>query len=129
MTDSTRTAITAYLDALNAHDADRAAACVASGFVNEHTAAGAVSLVGRAAYREALDGFLADFEQLAYTPEAIIADGRRCAVPYRMTALVRSAGGRRIEVRGVFVFTVDGAGLLERRVDYWDSGEVARQLG
>jgi ketosteroid isomerase-like protein len=50
----TRQAVEGYLDALNAHDADRVASWVALDFVNEHTAAGAVSRHGRAAYRAAL---------------------------------------------------------------------------
>ena len=44
-----------YLDALNAHDADRVASWVADDFVNEHTAKGAISRYGRAEYRAALD--------------------------------------------------------------------------
>jgi ketosteroid isomerase-like protein len=124
----TRAAVLAYLDALNAHDADRIAACVSADFVNEHTAAGAVSRFGRTEYRAALDGFLADFQQLRYDPEQVLVDGDRCAVPYRLTATVRSAGDRAIAVRGVFVFAVDDDDLVAHRIDYWDSGEVARQL-
>ena len=124
----TRAAVLAYLDALNAHDADRVATCVSADFVNEHTAAGAVSRFGRAAYRAALDGFLADFRELRYEPEQVLVDGSRCAGPYRLTARVRSAADRAIDVRGVFVFAVDDDGLVAHRVDYWDSAEVARQL-
>lgn len=119
----TRTAVEAYIDALNAHDADRVAACVADDFVNEHTAVGGVDRHGRAAYRAALDRFLADFAQLHYAPEQYIVDGARCAVPYRMTALLR---GHRLDLRGVFVFRVDEHGLVARRTDYWDSGSLPR---
>jgi ketosteroid isomerase-like protein len=117
----TRAAVEAYLDALNAHDADRIAACVAPDFVNEHTSAGAVSRFGRAEYRAALDGFLAEFADLRYEPENFIVDGPNCAVPYRMTARLRE---RALDVRGVFVLVVDEAGLITKRTDYWDSAAV-----
>lgn len=119
----TRAAVERYLDALNAHDADRIAACVAEDFVNEHIAVGGVDRHGRAAYRAALDRFLVDFAQLHYAPEQYIVDGARCAVPYRMTALMH---GRPLDLRGVFIFAVDQQGLIERRTDYWDSGAVPR---
>lgn len=120
---STRQAVTAYLDALNAHDADRIAACVSLDFLNEHTSTGGVGRVGRVAYRAALDGFLAEFTDLHYEPEQLLVDGSRCAVPYRMTAVLQ---GRPLDVRGVFVFVVDGAGLISKRTDYWDSAQVPR---
>jgi ketosteroid isomerase-like protein len=115
--------VTAYLDALNAHDAERIAACVAPDFVNEHTAVGAVSRVGRAEYRAALDGFLADFADLHYAAERVLVDGSHCAVQYRMTARL---DGRSLDIRGVFVFAVGEDGLITRRTDYWDSGQVPR---
>jgi ketosteroid isomerase-like protein len=117
----TRLAVEGYLDALNAHDADRVASWVAPDFVNEHTAAGAVSRHGRAAYRAALDRFLADFAGLHYAPEQVIVDGPNCAVPYRMTALLN---GRPLDIRGVFVFVVGDDGLIAKRTDYWDSAGV-----
>jgi len=101
---------------------------VADGFVNEHTSASARSLTGRAAYRVALDTFLAEFESLHYEAERVIVDGGSAAVSYRMTFRMRSAGGREVSIRGVFVFTVDPDGLVARRTDYWDSGQVTRQL-
>ena len=110
-----------YLDALNAHDADRVVSWVSRDFVNEHTAKGAVSRHGRAEYRAALDGFLADFADLHYAVEDLIVDGVNCAVPYRMTAVLN---GRALDIRGVFVFVVDDGGLLAKRTDYWDSGNV-----
>lgn len=124
---STREVVTAYLEALNGHDADRIAGCVTDDFVNEHTAAGAVSRHGRAAYRAALDDFLTDFADLTYTVEHLIADGDRAAVTYRMSFRMVSAGDRPVTVRGVFVFAVRD-GLVAHRTDYWDSGEVRRQL-
>ncbi|MFD3497908.1 nuclear transport factor 2 family protein [Streptomyces sp. NPDC058676] len=123
----TRAAVEAYLAALNAHDADAVAACVAEDFVNEHTSSLGHSRKGRAEYRAALTGFLDDFADLHYAPERFLVDGESAAVPYVMTFRMRSAGDRPVRVRGVFVFTVVG-GLITRRTDYWDSGEVQRQL-
>ena len=117
----TRETVEAYLDALNAHDADRVASWVAPDFVNEHTAKGAVSRHGRAEYRAALDGFLADFVDLHYAVEHLIVEGPNCAVPYRMTARMQ---GRPLDIRGVFVFVVNEDGLIAERTDYWDSGNV-----
>ncbi|WP_234544667.1 nuclear transport factor 2 family protein [Streptomyces shenzhenensis] len=124
---ATRAAVEAYLAALNAHDADAVAACVAEDFVNEHTSSTGQSRRGRAAYRAALTGFLAEFGDLRYVPERVLVDGARAAVPYVMTFRMRSAGDRPVRIRGVFLFTVV-KGLVTHRTDYWDGDEVRRQL-
>lgn len=123
----TRDAVARYLAALNAHDPDAVAACVAEDFINEHTSSMGHSRRGRADYRHALDDFLADFANLRYDVEQVIVDGASAAVPYRMSFQLRSTGGKPVTVRGVFVFEVAGD-LIARRTDYWDSGEVQRQL-
>ncbi len=125
---STRAAVLAYLAALNARDADRIAACVTEDFVNEHTSTMGHSRSGRAAYRTALTAFLAEFDQLHYEIEDLIVDGERAAVAYRMSFRMVSAGGAPVLVRGVFRFRVSADGLVAHRVDYWDSGEVRKQL-
>lgn len=125
--DGTRAVVGAYLAALNAHDADAVAACVSEDFVNEHTSTTGRSRRGRAEYRAALPGFLRDFGELRYEPERVLVDGGSAAVPYVMTFRMRSAGDRPVRIRGVFVFLVSD-GLITHRTDYWDSGEVARQL-
>jgi ketosteroid isomerase-like protein len=124
----TRAAVLRYLDALNAHDPDRIAACVADDFVNEHTSVLGHSRFGRAAYREALDGFLAGFAGLRYELEDLVVDDDRACAAYRMSFRMVSAGDVPVTVRGVFRFRVDADGLIAHRVDYWDSGEVKRQL-
>ncbi len=128
LTSSTGAAVNAYLAALNSHDADRIAACVSEGFVNEHTTSTGTSRYGRAEYRAALPDFLADFQDLRYEVELQLVDGDRSAVQYLMSCRLRSAGDRALSVRGVFVFRVDEAGLIAHRIDYWDSGAVTRQL-
>ncbi|GLY31632.1 nuclear transport factor 2 family protein [Kineosporia sp. NBRC 101731] len=118
----------AYLAALNAADVEAVLACVAEDFVNEHTAVDAVSRFGKAAYAAALPGFLQDFDGLRYRAESIISDGAQVAVPYRMSFRHRPSSGAPVSVRGAFVFVLTPEGLIGRRTDYWDSGEVGRQI-
>ncbi|WFE21508.1 nuclear transport factor 2 family protein [Solwaraspora sp. WMMD937] len=124
----TREAVRRYLSALNAWDADAVAGCVSPGFVNEHTAALGRTVTGRAAYRARLDGFLAEFADLHYEVEDLLVEGDRAAVAYRMSFRLVSAGRAPVRIRGMFRFLVDADGLIARRVDYWDSAEVHRQI-
>jgi steroid delta-isomerase-like uncharacterized protein len=121
-------AVRRYLEALNAHDVDAVVACVAEGFVNEHTAVGGQNRHGRAEYRRALVDFLRDFTELHYAAESLICDREQVAAPYRMSFRHRPSGGVPVTVRGVFVFRVDADGLIDHRIDYWDSGQVSAQL-
>jgi ketosteroid isomerase-like protein len=125
---STRTAVLSYLAALNAHDADRVVACVSEDFVNEHTSTMGHSRSGRAEYRAALTGFLAEFDQLHYDVEDIIVEDERAAVAYRLSFRMVSAGDTPVTVRGMFRFRIGADALIAHRVDYWDSGEVQKQL-
>ncbi len=122
---STLQTVRRYLDALNDHDADAVAVSVTGDFVYEHTSVGGVSRVGREADRQALGGFLTQFQRLHYEVEDAIVDGDRAAVAYTMTAVVDD---RPIAIRGVFRFRVRG-GLVAHRVDYWDGAQFARQIG
>jgi steroid delta-isomerase-like uncharacterized protein len=126
---TTAEAVRRYLDALNAGDADAAAAAVTDDFVNEHTSSRGTSLRGRSAYRERLTGFLQQFRQLRYEPEAWIVDADRAAVPYRMTCRwVDDAGAEHpVTIRGMFSFLVRD-GRVAHRVDYWDGEEFRRQI-
>ncbi len=97
-------------------------------FFNEHTSSIGTSLRGRSAYRERLDGFLAQFHELRYEVEDVLVDGERAAVAYRMHFSWRGDDGvtRPITIRGIFRFhIVDGA--IAHRVDYWDSADFTRQ--
>ena len=101
---------------------------MAEGFVNEHTSTMGHSRAGRADYRAALPTFLAGFDQLHYAVEDVLVEDDRAAVAYRLSFRMVSAGGVPVSVRGVFRFRVDDDGLIAHRIDYWDSGEVRRQL-
>jgi ketosteroid isomerase-like protein len=125
----TRGAVLRFLDALNAADPDRIAACVADDFHNEHTSTLGHSLRGRAAYRERLPLFLGQFADLNYDVEDLVVDGDRAAAAYRMSCRWLDDDGHAhpVTIRGVFRFRVaDGA--IAHRVDYWDSGEFQRQI-
>ncbi len=125
----TRATVERYLEALNLHDPDAVAACVADDFTNEHTSALGHSLRGRAAYRERLDGFLAQFRDLQYDAEDWIVDDDRAAVPYTMSCTYVGDDGREhaVTIRGMFRFRVVDD-VVTHRVDYWDSQEFARQV-
>ncbi|MFG2087118.1 MULTISPECIES: nuclear transport factor 2 family protein [unclassified Spirillospora] len=124
----TRAAVLRYLGALNRHDADAVAGCVAEGFVSEHTSPMGRGVTGRAAYRERLDGFLADFADLKYEMEDLVVRDVRAVLAYTMSFRLVSAGNAPVRVRGVFRLWVDANGLVARRVDYWDGSEVTRQV-
>jgi steroid delta-isomerase-like uncharacterized protein len=111
-----------YLDALNAGDAAAAVACVAEGFVNEHTSTRGTSVVGRAAYAERLPSFLARFRGLRYEVEDLIADGDRVAVAYTMRA-AWPPDDAPVTVRGMFRFVVT-SGAITHRTDYWDTAHL-----
>jgi len=124
----TRAAALRYLGALNRHDADAVAGCVAEDFVNEHASALGQGVTGRAAYRARLDGFLADFAELRYELEDLVVRDVRAVLAYKMSFRLVSAGNAPVKVRGVFRLWVNADGLLARRIDYWDGTEVTRQL-
>ena len=125
----TRAVVERYLDALNRHDPDTAADCVAPDFFNEHTSARGHSVRGREAYRERLPRFLDQFRELHYDVEDWIVDGDRCAIPYTMscTFLDGDAGSHQVVIRGMFRFRVEHDAIVHR-VDYWDGNEFARQV-
>ncbi|MGW4201899.1 ester cyclase [Streptomyces sp. NPDC004726] len=127
--DETRRAVESYVAALNGGDADRIAERVTEDFHNEHTSALGQGLHGRAAYRERLTGFLAEFTGLRYETEDLLVDGDRAALAYRMSFRWAGAAHRpEVRIRGMFRFRVrDGA--VAHRVDYWDSAAFHEQTG
>ena len=126
---STHAVVERYLAALNDHDPDAVAACVAADFFNEHTSTRGTSRTGRDAYRAALPGFLERFAELHYAVEDILIDGERAAVAYRMTCDWIDDDGRRhpVSLRGMFRFRV-ADGVIVHRVDYWDGADFERQV-
>ena len=133
MTACTRseTTVRAYISALNAGDAQGAAACVSEDFVNEHASTSGETVIGREAYRMRLMTFLKEFRDLHYKIEDLITDGQRVAVPYVMSGNWVGPGTegavRRFSIRGMFRFRVEGD-WISHRVDYWDAADFQRQV-
>jgi steroid delta-isomerase-like uncharacterized protein len=118
--------VRAYLDSFGSGDPDVIAACVSEDFWNEHTSTLGVSSRGREEYRSRLPAFLADFPDLRYDVEDVVAEGDRVVVAYTMRATWRET--KPIAIRGVFRFRVE-AGVIAHRADYWDGTEFLRQTG
>ena len=112
-----------YLASFASGDPDAVAAHVSDGFSNVHTSALGLPSEGKAEYRSRLGDFLATFAGLTYEAEEILVEGDRVAAAYVMRA---RADGKPFEIRGVMRLTVR-AGLIERRVDYFDSLSFLRQ--
>ena len=119
-------AVTAsYLASFASGDPAAVADHVSDGFANVHTSALGLPSEGKAEYLSRLGDFLATFAGLTYEAEEILVEGDRAAAAYVMRA---RADGKPFEVRGVMRLTVRD-GLIERRVDYFDSLTFLRQTG
>jgi ketosteroid isomerase-like protein len=116
----------AYVASLGAGDPDAVAAWVSPDFWNEHTSALGASCRGRDEYRRRLNGFLAEFRDLRYDVEEVVAEADRVVVAYTMRA--RWRGERDVAIRGVFRLRIED-GLVAHRADYWDGTEFLRQTG
>lgn len=122
---ATRAVAASYLASFASGDPAVVAAHVSDDFANVHTSALGSSSQGRTAYLERLVDFLATFSGLAYEAVDIVVEGDRAAAAYVMRAVV---DGTPIEIGGVMRLTIRG-GLIERRVDYFDSLTFLRQTG
>jgi hypothetical protein len=116
----------AYLAALATGDPALVLAHVGDGFVNEHTAALGEGCVGRDEYARRLPRFLDSMPGLGYEIEDVVSTGDRVMVAYTLHARVNE---RDVAVRGVMRFVVGADGLIEKRVDYWDSAVFRQQAG
>ncbi|MCY3618078.1 MAG: nuclear transport factor 2 family protein [Acidimicrobiaceae bacterium] len=120
-----RATAASYLASFATGDPEAVAAHVSDGFSNVHTSALGLPSQGRAEYRSRLADFLTTFAGLAYEAEEIIVEGDRVAAAYVMRA---RADGKPFEIRGVMRLIVRD-GLIERRVDYFDSLSFLQQTG
>ena len=120
-----RAVAASYLASFASGDPETVAAHVSNGFSNVHTSALGQPSDGKAQYRTRLADFLAAFAGLTYEAEEILVEGDRVAAAYVMRA---QADGKPFEIRGVMRLTVRN-GLIERRVDYFDSLSFLHQTG
>ena len=123
--EATRSVAASYLASFATGDPEVVAAHVGDGFVNQHTSALGSPSQGKTAYLERLADFLATFSGLTYEAVDIVVEGDRAAAAYVMRAEV---DGTPIEIQGVMRLTITD-GLIERRVDYFDSLTFLRQTG
>ena len=123
--EATRAVAASYLAAFATGEPEAVAAHVSDDFVNQHTSALGAPSRGKAAYRERLADFLATFSGLTYETADIVVEGDRAAAAYVMRAEVE---GTPIEIQGMMRLTITG-GLIEHRVDYFDSLTFLRQTG
>lgn len=114
-----------YVASFAGGDPDVIAAWVTDDFANDQMGALGSRFVGKALYRQRLEGFLARFAGLRYEAGAPICDGGRVAVPYVMRA---SDQGRDLAIDGVMLITVRGD-LVAARADYWDGVTYLQQIG
>ena len=114
-----------YIAAFSSGDPDTVAAWVTEDFANNQMGVLGSRFIGRALYRQRLEGFLGRFAGLRYAAGATIVEGNSVVVPYVMTA---SDAGRPIEIEGVMLIVVED-GLVSRRDDYWDGLTYLRQVG
>ena len=115
----------AYVASFASGDPDRIASHVTADFWNEHTSTLGRSGRGRVEYRRRLPAFLADFAELRYDVEDVVAEGDRVVVAYTMRARWQ---GKDVTIRGVFRLRIDD-GLVAHRADYWDGLDFQRQTG
>lgn len=123
--EATRSVAASYLASFAMGDPAAVAAHVSEGFSNVHTSALGSPSQGRTEYLERLGEFLTTFSGLTYEAVDIVVDGDRAAAAYVMRAEV---DGTPIEIQGVMRLTIRD-GLIERRVDYFDSLTFLRQTG
>lgn len=122
---TTRAVAASYLASFASGEPAVVAAHVSDDFVNQHTSALGSNSRGKAAYQQRLADFLASFSGLTYEVADIIVEGDRAAAAYVMRARV---DGAPIEIQGIMRLTIRD-GLIERRVDYFDSLTFLHQTG
>ena len=120
-----RAVAASYLASFATGEPAKVAAHVSDSFSNVHTSALGAPSQGKEEYRSRLAEFLTTFSGLAYEAEEILVEGDRVAAAYVMRARV---DGTPFELRGMMRLLVRD-GLIERRIDYFDSLTFLRQTG
>lgn len=130
---SDRRLVTDLIEAWNAHDADRIAACAAADYVGIDVAE-AEPRRGAEAWRASAVGYLTAFPDLSITPEEILYRNGRAAVHWTArgthlgTFLHIPPTGRAVCVRGVSLLTLAG-GRIQQGTYVWDVAGFLRAVG
>ena len=83
-------------------------------------------VVGKAAFRAAVDGFMGDIAGCDWQVHAIAANGN--TVLTERTDAFTFADGRRAAIRVMGTFVLDAGGLIAAWRDYFDMGEFIREF-
>lgn len=127
------TALTTWTAALNAHDAEAAAACFAEDAVFDAHGSGQHA-EGRDAVREMTLGLLHMYSELRIEKTLLLSDGDRYAAEWVMTGVHTGdvpglpATGRSFRLFGAGVGEVRD-GLIVRADEYWNGADFLTQVG
>ena len=119
-----RDRVLGYLASFASGNPDEVVAHVTDDFDNRQVGELGASCQGRDTYRERLTAFLADFKDLRYEAEAIIAQADRIAVPYKMSCRYAD---KPVAMAGVMIMTLRD-GFIASRADYWDGVGFLKQI-
>ena len=118
-------AAVAYLDALKSGDAARVASLLAPDGVY-HVVGWRAPVVGRDAIHAEMQrqfGIISNFDY------AVVNSARAESVVFAEHTDSFAMAGKRIHTRTVSVFILDPDGLIRSVRDFWDTAEVAEQVG
>ncbi|MEA2641052.1 MAG: hypothetical protein QOF51_2446 [Chloroflexota bacterium] len=122
-----------FVEACNAHDPDRLIALFAPDYEGAEVADPAPQQ-GRAAARETYARYLAAFPDMRMAAEQVLVDAPTVAIAWSIVGTHRGTlmhippTGRRINVRGVTLLTIQG-NLIRRGSSVWDLAGLLRALG
>jgi steroid delta-isomerase-like uncharacterized protein len=125
--------VTQLLEAWNAHDVERIADFYAPDYEGQDVAQ-ARPEQGPEGIRHSLARYLHAFPDLHFTPEATLAQGNQVALFWTARGTHRGKimnippTGRRVRVRGVWLFTLE-AGKIRRAIIIWDVAGLLRAIG
>lgn len=119
------------LDAWNAHDVERAALFYAEDYQGTDVGQSGPQN-GRTSRVRVLEAYIRAFPDLQFTGDSVV-EGNRAVLIWTMTGTQRGPvykippTGRRIEIRGVSILTVEG-GQITRGHNIWDTAGLLRSL-
>lgn len=118
-----RDRVLGYLASFASGNPDQVVVHVTDDFDNQQVSELGASCQGRETYRQRLAAFLADFKELRYEAQTVIAQGDQAAVPYKMSCRY---GDKPVVIDGVMIMTLRD-GLIASRADYWDGVSFLKQ--
>ena len=124
-----------FQEAMNRHDLDAVAACLAEDFHYHGSDGKGPRAEDRKAYLAYTAGLFHAFPDLSFDMLEVVAEGDLAATRTRMTGTHRGeikglpASGRELDLEFANVMRFDSNGLILEHRDYLDALELMRQLG